>query len=380
MRQSRKGAYHEQTNPAKPLARMQNRFEAHSRFTIAFLFVASLSLVVIALELSLRAINAYDPFDLNYYTRPSVEGSGVRITPYGLIRVNELGYPDIEFDLTDSRTRVGYVGDSIAHGLGVGHGYRITDYMRESLGEYQHLTLAKIGADAPSPREVEELAERLGLDKLVYLMNLNDIQPMNRNDAQPESLKSFSLIQRIKQHSIFSFIDQLRLHSHAYNMLRLAARNTLLQIGSDPEGTPAYEFEPKRYLEIVSQTAANINELGTTLARHGVEFCIVILPYEMQISAEAERYYTKNGIYWESGFPARSTQEMLKLKIDSGTQVVDAYNAFIRPGLQEEDRESIKPGQFYINRAGGALDWNHPNRLGHKTVADFLLKVRPCSL
>ena len=76
-----------------------------------------LGALLLAAELFLRAWVPYNPGDYI-----SISGNDREIEyPYGTIRINSLGFPDDEFDLSKD-LRVGYFGESVTYGVGAGHG------------------------------------------------------------------------------------------------------------------------------------------------------------------------------------------------------------------------------------------------------------------
>lgn len=358
-----------------------SRFEKHKRFWITVVVLCAFIVPLWATEMVLRIVDAYDPFDLLFYTIQNPNDTNILITPYGEIRFNSLGYADIEFDLADPKPRVGYIGDSVVFGLGVGHGFRIADHLRAALPEYQHFSIGESGAGVPSPERAERILDQLGLDKFIYFLNLNDIQPTPPPPVAGSPPPPPSILRRVRDHPLFVFVDRLRERSRTYNMLRIAARNAMVRFGYDAiQGAPAYELQPTRYRNVIEQTASRVRQLAATVTSHGARFCVVLLPYEMQISQIAEQYYADNGIQWEDGFLDRSTQAILREELGPAIEVFDAYEAFVRRDHEVEDRGSIGLSEYYISRAGAALDWNHPNRLGHMRLAEFLLETRPCGL
>jgi hypothetical protein len=64
-----------------------------------------------------------------------------------------------------------------------------------------------------------------------------------------------------------------------------------------------------------------LREVGTTLT-------VVVLPYEMQISTDAESTYRSLGVRWEDGFIDRGPQRLLFEYLPPDIRVIDAYYAF----------------------------------------------------
>ena len=100
----------------------------------------------------------------------------------------------------------------------------------------------------------------------------------------------------------------------------------------------------------------------------------------MQISSAAEEYYAAQGIECEEAFIERRTQSMIAERLDPRVEVIDAYHAFVRKGHEQADRDANGLEEYFVSRAGGALDWNHPNRAGHRRIADFLIDADFCDL
>ncbi|MGH7895472.1 MAG: hypothetical protein ACREQL_12445, partial [Candidatus Binatia bacterium] len=338
-----------------------------------------LLLIGLLAEGVVRLVGTYDPFEMNFYAKHSEKRPGRYETPYGVMRMNQHGFPDGEFDLEDPRPRVGYFGDSVTFGLGAGYGHRISDHLRTAFPRFQHLTFAQVGGgfQVTETTQALDLTERFGVDRYVYLMNLNDLLPSYMQTSDPSKAP---LLRRLLYGSAFQYVDRLRMHSHLYNFLRTRVRNAVAQRGFSHQGFEAYELWPTKYSDIIDGVTGRINDFDRQLRVRGVTFCIAILPYEIQISREAEQYYAGLGFRWEEGFVDRTTQQMIRKRLDPGIQVVDTYSAFVRDGAEVRSREDNRLGEFFIARAGGAIDWDHPNRAGHRAIADFLIEQDFCRL
>jgi hypothetical protein len=369
---------HDRTAERGPLM-ATSRFERHPVLTLVLVSGALLLGLVLLGEVAVRLVGGYDPFEMNFYSKHSDKSPGRYETPYGVLRMNQDGFPDEEFDRADPRPRVGYFGDSVTFGLGAGHGHRISDHLRAAFPGFQHMTFGKVGGGL-QVTEMElalELTDRFEVDRYVYLLNLNDLVPAYVQETGPDKAP---LLRRIRYSAAFVALDQLRMHSHLYNFVRTRIRNAIAQRGFRLSGFQAHELWPRKDSHIVDQVTGRINELDRQLAARGVEFCIVLLPYEMQISREAELYYEKLGFRWEDGFIERSTQKMIRERLTPDIPVVDAYYAFVRDGDEARGREDNALGEFFIARAGNAVDWDHPNRAGHRAIADFLIQQDFCRL
>ncbi len=332
------------------------------------IFIAVILLVEIAMRL-------YLPYNPSYYM--SVGGNSREVVyPYGIIKINSDGFPDDEFDMS-KRHHVGYFGDSVTYGVGAGHGYRFSDLLAESYPEYAHMNFSGIGLSvsrATIERHVA-LAEKFDLDVALYFFNLNDIVPdaavsKKRRRADPEVSWGRWLFWRT-----FFTVDRLRGKSYLYTWVRTLAKNYLEAQGIGFHGYLAYELHPQREHGILVETARRISLFRSELAKKGVEFILVLLPYEMQISQQAAETYADHGISWENGFIEGSTQRIIIDSLDPEVRYVDLLPAFIDVGHPEQSRADNGLGQYFVYDRGDKLDWNHPNRLGHRVIADYLGRV-----
>jgi lysophospholipase L1-like esterase len=321
-----------------------------------------LGALLIAAELFLRV---YVPYNPGYYV--SVSGNDREVQyPYGTIRINSQGFPDGEFDLSKD-LRVGYFGDSVTYGVGAGHGYRVSDLLEPIYPQYEHMNFGGIGLSV-SDNEIEmflRLADRFALDEVVYLFNLNDIVPDRAvsGGTKPPA-------RRVRR--LMPSLDVLRGRSYVYTWLRTRLKNLLEARGVGFHGYQASELFPQRERAAIDQTAGRIQELQRRLAAAGPRLTVVLLPYEMQISEEAERIYASKGIHWEDGFLERGTQEAMIEALGPQMRVIDGYFAFVDPEDPEASRARNAVGEYFVFDKGDKLDWNHPNRAGHRALADHL--------
>lgn len=313
----------------------------------------------------------YNP---SYYTSVSATNAVIEY-PYGIIKRNSLGHPDDEFDLNDPRPRVAYVGDSVTMGVGAGHGYRFSDILEKRFPQFQHMTLASIGDNFNSleymDRRVAE-AKELGVDQFVYFYNLNDTLPtVSRQDARAPETRESGLAATIEFAKVQT--EYFRDKSYLINWIRFKGRNALARLGIGYRGEPSYELFPGENSAIIVEVAERVNYLAARLKEGGIAFSLVLLPYEMQVSQDAQETYSRHGIKWGNGFIDGKTQDDIRERLDLGIPVLDARGAFIQA---PEDRLKIKVGQYFVYDRGDSLDWNHPNRDGHMLIADFLQRER----
>ncbi len=336
----------------------------HPVFALLMINIVISTVILGAAEVFLRFYATYHP---GYYAQ-GPEKPGVYHFPYGLAVRNSIGYPDDEFDLSSPRRRVGYFGDSVTRGVGVGYGDRITDLLEKYYPGYEHWTFgsATNGVDETGAATIRELAAKFDLHTVVYLMNLNDLLPSQRF----EQSESDSLVRRLKKH--LQGVDWLRGHSYLYTMIRDWATGYLQARGYGHHGWRAAELFPEENAEIVRQTAERVVALAEEIERQGCRFVVVLIPYEMQISDEAARVYRDFGIHWENGFLEGSTQRALVRYFAGRVRAVDALRAFVPGANGAAASRKHRVGEYFVYNRGGKYDWNHLNAAGHRAIARFL--------
>jgi len=338
----------------------------HPVLTLLGFNLALFLLVALIAEIALRL---YVPYNPGFYV--SVEGSSREVVyPYGTIKINSHGFPDDEFDLSRD-FKVGYFGDSVTYGVGAGHGYRFSDLLVDAYPDFEHMNFAGIGLSVTESTigRIDTLAREFDLDVLIYFFNLNDIVP-DRVASRTERIAIADV-----RRSLLEYVDWLRGRSYLYTSLRTAAKNFLEARGVGFHGYSAYELYPERERVALRETAGRINELGRTLRDQGVELIVVLLPYEMQVSQEAAETYLGHGIQWEDGFIEGRTQEIMLENLDPGLRTIDLLPAFIDLEDAHRSRRQIGVGEYFVYNKGDKLDWNHPNRTGHRAIADYLASV-----
>jgi hypothetical protein len=333
---------------------------------LALLAVNALVLVAIAAvaEVFLRIFIPYNP---GFYTAVSVTDREL-VHPYGVIKINRDGFPDEEFDLSRPH-KVGYFGDSVTYGVGAGYGYRVSELLERAYPDYEHMNIGGIGLSISDGdiRWATGLAARYGMEKVIYLFNLNDIVPNAAVSGQektpwPVRLRNLGL----------DYVDWLRGRSYVYTALRNRLKTALEARGFGFHGYFAYELFPRQHEQVVRETAERINHFGRSLRERGIELIVVLLPYEMQISREAAEVYASQGVHWEPDFLTGETQRIVMDALDPGIPVYDAYHAFLDDADPEASRAHNAVGQYFVYDKGDKLDWNHPNREGHRAIATYL--------
>jgi lysophospholipase L1-like esterase len=336
----------------------------HPGAAIVLINVFLLLLVLAGAEVFLRW---YLPLDPGYYTAFE-ERPGVYRYPFGFLKYNSAGFPDDEFDLATTRPRVGYFGDSVTRGVGVGYGYRISDLLESAYPAYEHWTFGTVreGVDERGAKKILDLAKTYDLDIVVYLLNLNDILPSRRFARSGEA----SWIARAKEK--LEWLDALRGRSYLYSVIRTQVRLFLATRGYGYQGWKAAELFPTANARAIRETAERIIDLAEELERRGVAFVTILLPYEMQVSAEAAQKYSEIGVRWDVGFLEGLTQQMLIDQFTGRVRYFDARLAFAGGGVASLPSPEHGLGQYFVYNRGDAIDWNHPNREGDRRIATWL--------
>lgn len=343
-------------------------FERHPRTTLSVFCLFLLLLLIGVMEVILRFTISYD---IGYYT--AVKKQGVYEYPYGTIRMNAAGFPDTEFDLSSPKKRIGYFGDSMIFGVGAGDGYRFSDILEKRFPAYEHWTFSML-ANGIQDDEIIDQAKKYGLNSIIYAFNLNDILPLKKTlqDDRPQAnSKDETTFVRKIQSWVWRNLDGLRGQSYLYTWLRTLVKNALQKMGYSHTGFIAAELFPEDNQPLIRDTAQRVNNIARRLNDAGITFCVVVLPYEMQISKDAQKTYADLGILWQPGFEEGSTQRYLIEAFDFDA-VYDGQKAF------SDVVETAKTGEFFVYNKGDKIDFNHPNREGHRRLAEGFIKSHTC--
>jgi hypothetical protein len=343
-------------------ARPQERsfFRRHEKLTLALVNVFFLLLMLAIGETTARLLIGYE---IGYYTEAKVAHDGQYHYPWGVVPVNSSGYMDEEFNLNSTKPRVGWFGDSVAMGVGAGYPYRVSDIIRAHYPKLENWNFGKLGTDFYGPR-VEAEAQQFKLNYVVYIMNLNDIVPPKPPQAGGDYLV-YELLGLTKD-----YLDYFRDKSYLYNYLRTSIKNTVQRWGFEASGYYAHELWPNQSDEVFRSFADSVNTTTRHLREHGVKMCVLISPYEMQVSANAARTYSNLGFKWEADFADGSAQNKVRQYFDKELPVYDGLAAF--------PDKSDKVGAHFVYNAGDKIDWNHPNRSGHALLAKGFMQSASC--
>lgn len=341
-------------------------FEQHPKLTLVSFFAVLILCLAGAAEIALRFII---PYDIGYYT--GVRKQGEYDYPYGKIFINSTGFPDEEFNLQSTKPRIGYFGDSVTYGVGAGAGYRFSDLLEKEYPAYEHWTFSMIG-DGIQDLRIVKTVEKYNLDAVIYAMNLNDILPVfddkKKSGTDADEKQGEAIF--IMRNWIYQSLDILRGKSYLYTWLRTEIKNALTRLGYGHTGFKSAELFPRENEPLIQDVAVRINDLSQALAKKGVPFCIIILPYEMQISKDAAQIYASLGIRWGEGFLEGSTQSLLRKNLVEG-HIYDGLDAF-------KGRQNDPVGSYFVYNKGDKIDFNHPNRAGHARLAEGFAQSRAC--
>ena len=335
-------------------------FARHERLALVLINLVFFGLLLVAGEIAARLSTGYD---IGYYTEAKAGREGFLRYPWGVVPVNRHGYLDEEFDLSGTKPRVGWFGDSVAMGVGAGYPHRISDIVRDRMPGFNTWNFSRLGAGFDSDK-ADAIAAEFKLGTLVYLLNLNDIVP----DAPPQSGGGAVVYQGLA--FVKDYLDYLRDRSYLYNYIRTAAKNAIQRLGFEASGYFAFELWPSKSDDVFRAFAERVSATARDLRAKGVQMCVVIAPYEMQVSEDAARTYAKLGFAWEEGFLSGSAQKKLLRYLDKDLPVYDGLGAF-------PDR-SAPVGKLFVYNAGDKIDWNHPNRAGHAALANGFLQSNAC--
>ena len=340
------------------------------------------SIVLFCLLFVLEAgVRIFIDFKINYYAAPLlIKNNSVRSHPYGDIPVNSDGFFDGEWEKTKSKERIGYFGDSVTYGVGAGYPYRISEYMDQFTPSHEHVNLSGgLGGDITSNSEeyYAELSNRFKIDKIIYLMNLNDIAPIasagvtynetKKNDHSANETEN--VIQKLKR--LMQPVDRIfRGNSSLYTLVRFKLKTILTtKMGYEASGFRSIELRPKENSQLLKIGAKNLASISDKI-NEKVPFCIILLPYEMQISENAALTYKNLNIVFEDEFILFLTQ---KLFVEEFSRLSKNKIFWIGTNFPQSN-----VGEYYVYNMGDKIDFNHPNDKGQKILAAEISERNLC--
>ena len=316
-------------------------------------------------------------FNANYYGLDSRKRSNSEnVHPYGTIPINSNKFYDNEWDEPKQKERFAFFGDSVIYGVGAGYPYRITEYLDELRKEVEHVNISGgLGANFLTlwgNEKISEIINDKNIDKLIYVMNLNDISPLTYQvkDSINYDLQAQSKIANLMK-SISSIDQGIRGQSVFYTFLRFHIKNFLVtRYGLNASGYSAIELEPLKFKKEIKLAGKNLAILSNKLLSNNIQMCVIIIPYEMQISKDASKKYRNLGVIYENQFLNFKTQEFF---VEGFREISNAEIEIIGKNFPEK-----KAGTYFVYNLGDKIDFNHPNRLGHKFLAEEISERNIC--
>ena len=300
----------------------------------------------------------------------------VNIHPYGKIPINSNKYYDNEWDKPKVKKRFAYFGDSVLYGVGAGYPFRITEYLDELNTNIEHVNISGgLGANflgLGGTNKILRVLKDLQIDKLIYVMNLNDIAPLayQKKEKKIEDLYAMSNLAKFMR-SISSIDIKLRGKSVFYTFFRLKMKNFLVtRYRINESGFKAIELEPIKYSEDIKKSARNLAFIVNDLKINKINLCILILPYEMQISNDADKIYSELNIFYEDQFLDFQTQ---KVFIEEFKRFSDVEIFKLGQNFPQD-----KVGTYFVFNKGDKVDFNHPNHLGHELLSKEIFERNLC--
>ena len=363
------------------------------------LVVPSIAITLVLLEFAVRL---FSPQPLNHYNftlihaegggemvLPSVKSPGwKRTTGYGPyvpnlstnfagvpVTINSRGWRDGEFSLKKPAgvRRIMVVGDSVVFGYGVELEDMFPKVLERGLnsrgtGRYEVIALGGAGGNTYSQsRIIKENVAIYDPDLVILAFNLNDILPkiFGKNAARSSDVdRSFSRSILRTSFDLRKTLDAgFRNRSHLYFLLRERMKVLLRQFGiASPTMAPlaAFAMESDSGIAAWRDTSGALLEIVEELKKDQVRFLLAILPVDMQLSPEiADIYRREYGFVFDdslvNGMPQMIIGDFARRH---GIPCID-----LLPSFRQDPQE-----KKFLRIYGGSIDWNHPNRLGHRII------------
>lgn len=332
---------------------------------VLFSFIATL----IILEIFCRA---FIKFDSGFYSLAKRDLNKPYIVhPYGKIPINKQGFFDKDFEFKNDKPIIGYFGDSVTYGVGAGYPYRFTEYLDDINPKFEHINLSGgLGASLINwNTRKEKFLLSNNVKRIVYVMNMNDIAPLSNQiiekNNEKKGIKNINYIKNF----VRPFDQILRGNSNLYTYLRFLIKKRLVKAGYDSSGYEAIELFPKKNINHIVNSAKQIDKWLEKTQNLGLTSCVVVLPYEMQISKDAENHYRSINIKFDKDFINFSTQKLIKKNLKNFKNFYIVTNK----GFEEK-----KIGHYFVYNKGDKIDFNHPNRKGHLVIAREINNKKIC--
>ena len=340
------------------------------KVTISNIILVFFSLLIVFLILELLS-RIFVNFEADYYAVSKKNKDNFILHPYGKIPLNTDGFFDTEFNFKDKKKIVAYFGDSVTYGVGAGYPYRFTEYLDEIDDKFEHINLSGglgISLNSWNAKHENFLSEN-NIKRIVYMMNLNDIAPLSnsflKDKNQNTKVKNINLLRSF----INPLDNSLRGQSVFYTYVRFLIKKQFVKAGYEASGYESIELFPEKNKNHLINASRKIEQWLSLTKKKGFKSCVVVLPYEMQISKNAKDYYRSINIKFEDDFTNFSTQKLLKKNLK------DDKNFFF---INNDGFKEKKVGSYFVFNKGDKIDFNHPNRLGHLIIAKEIYKKKIC--
>ena len=144
----------------------------------------------------------------------------------------------------------------------------------------------------------------------------------------------------------------------------------VLKNGINFSGFIAIELEPNKYKKEIKNAAKSLAVLLNNLDSKEVETCVLIIPYEMQISENAAIKYKEIGVRFEDEFLDFKTQKVF----------IDEFkdNSELEINFLGKNFDQRPVGHFYVFDKGDKIDFNHPNPKGHYVLSEEIASRNLC--
>jgi lysophospholipase L1-like esterase len=298
--------------------------------------------------------------------------AGVQMT------INSRGWRDTEHVVAKRKnvTRIMVVGDSVTFGYGVELEDSFSKILerevnRGGAGHWEVMTFGGAAANTYSQKNIIESLVRLYKpDWVIIAFNLNDILPKitkTPNSSSPDRRRPLArTFIRLRRTLDAAF----RSRSHLYFLVREKSKAVLRQFGiASPAMVPlaAFDIDTEYALSAWRDTSGALLEIATTLRNEKIPLLLAVLPIDIQMSAEvADLYRRQFGFKFADSLVEGKPQKILcEFARQHGIACLDLLSAF------RKDPDDNKFFRIY----GGSVDWNHPNRAGHRIIGEELAKV-----
>lgn len=302
-----------------------------------------------------------------YRPKLAMQFGGVDIT------INTYGWRDSDYTLAkpDDVTRIMVLGDSVTFGYGV----QLEDMFQKVLerqlnrqGTKPWQVISMGGAGATTYFQKNAIKDNVPIykpDVVILAFNLNDILPAIFDTTDTRSVDSRWSLSRAILGARKTLDGAFRSQSHLYFLIRERMKGVLRRFAiASPTMAPVAAFDIQSEYGIAAwrQTREVLLDIAAHLEKEHVGFLLAILPVEMQVSRQiADIYRNEYGFGFKDSLVEGEPQKMIKTFAEQhGIAYVDLLPAF------QKRPEEKKFFRIY----GKSIDWNHPNPVGHRIIAE----------